>query len=44
VAGVVSQRVISESLGWWFPDCYPETQFERRRSYFKNVEVRDGPY
>ncbi len=34
VTDIVHPRVVSASLGWWFPEAGAETQFEWRRSNF----------
>ncbi len=34
VTDIVHPRVVSASLGWWFPEGDPETQYEWRKSNF----------
>jgi anaerobic selenocysteine-containing dehydrogenase len=34
ITDIVHPRVISASLGWWFPEGDPETQFDWRKSNF----------
>jgi hypothetical protein len=34
---IVHPRVISASLGWWFPEGDPKEQFEWRKSNFNRL-------